>query len=868
MEWHRQPADQILELLNSSLKGLSKEEAARRAAQYGINELEASSNWSPVRLFINQFRSFIIYILLFAVLLSALLKEYADAVIILCILLVNALIGFFQELGARRSLDALRRMQVVRTRVYRDASLVLLDSRELVPGDIVYLEAGDKVPADLRILQAARLRSDESALTGESLPAEKNSCTLDRELPLADRSNMLFSGTTIVNGTATAAVVLTGMQTEIGHISRMMSEAEETATPLQERLDRFGKGMGYLVMAICGVIFMVIGGKEYLANGWNQDALLSVFMIAVSLAVAAVPEGLPSVVTIALSIGVKKLLKRKALVRKLAAVETLGSCDVICSDKTGTLTRNEMTVVQAWTPAGELRLSGTGYELEGSVTGEFEPLLFDIGRSCNHATVQDGKVSGDPTEIALIVSAWKAGLREAAPALLDEIPFDSDRKMMSVRIRKGDSEWMYVKGAPDQLLLRCTRLRNGGSEQPLESAQRQQILDQASAYSAQALRVIACACKPLDETHDFTEEELTFTGLQAMIDPPREEVPEAVRKTREAGIRVIMITGDHADTARAVGAQVGITGGVMTGAALQDLSQEELTAALDQGVNIFARVSPEHKLRIISALQAQHHTVAMTGDGVNDAPALKQADIGVAVGSGTDVARDAADLVLLDDSFATIVNSVEEGRGIYNNIQKSILLLLSGNMAEVLMIFLAALFGLPLPLTAILLLWVNLVTDGAPALALSVDPYSKRVMQQPPRSRKIPLLPRTELTLIVALGLLTAVAGLILFQQAAAGNLLVHGRTMAFTFIVLAEMVILLVIRAFHRTPVWTNRWVWIAIAGCLGLQLLLLYTPLQTVFELHPLSLYDWGLQGLALTAFGLIAWGLEWLLRRQKLD
>ncbi len=862
-DFYRKTVAEIMASLDSSPAGLEPEEAERRLALHGYNELATRSGVHPLLIFLNQFKSFIIYILLFAVVFSLLIGEYVDTLIILAILVANALIGFFQELSAGRSLEALKKMSTVRATVHRGGEKRMLDARFLVPGDIIELEAGDRVPADGRLVEAARLKLEEAALTGESLPVEKSLGEIDRDVSIGDRKNMVFFATSVAAGHAKALVVATGMQTELGKITAMVQEAGQEMTPLQKRLDRFGKKLGVAIVGICMVVFFLSVGKEYLAGVLNVHAIIEFAFVAISLAVAAVPTALPAVVTIALSVGAKRLLRKKALVRNLSSVETLGSCDAICSDKTGTLTENRMTVRYAWSLDGETTLSGTGYGPDGEVSGPVSSHLFRCGVLCNNASLrkEEGgqwRISGDPTEAALLASAAKVGVKDSGTRRINEIPFDSERKLMSVLVRDGAGETVYTKGALQSVLKRCSRALADGREESLTDALRQRIEGQNAQYARRALRVLAFAMKRDSAAGDFQEGELTFIGLQAMIDPPRPEVTDSIAKARRAGIRILMITGDYEETARAVGREIGIEGELVTGEQLARMDADALQSALRRQTNIFARVDPEHKLRIVEALQRMGHTVAMTGDGVNDAPALKKANIGVAVGSGTDAAKESADFVLLDDSFTHIVNAVEEGRGIYDNIQKSIMLLLSGNLGEVLIIFLAVLFGMNLPLTAILLLWINLVTDGAPALAYSVDPYGRDIMRRRPKPREEGILPADKLALLGVLGCLGTALALTLFYLYGGASdssaALRHARSMVFNFVVLYELVLTFVIRRDYLVPLFANRWVWGAAGLAVALQALLLYTPLAQLFDITPLSLVDIGFLG----AGGLLFWGV----------
>ncbi len=876
MEFYRQSSQDVLKALNSSTAGLSAAEATTRQQKIGLNELHTATPINPLYIFISQFKNFIIYILLFAVCFALLIGEYADSLIILAILLTNAIIGFFQELSAHRSLEALKKLSALKATVLRDNQRVSIDAKLLVPGDIVHLEAGDKVPADARIIDSVRLKVEEATLTGESVPAEKMSDALLKDAQIGDQHNMLFSSTAVVTGNGNAVIVATGMETEIGKITELIKETKEEMTPLQRRLHRFGKKLGAIVITICFVVFFLFASKELMAGSLTAGSLVAFVFIAISLAVAAVPTALPAVVTIALSIGVKKLLHKKALVRKLSSVETLGSCDVICTDKTGTLTENQMTVRYGWTLAGEASLSGIGYSPEGNVSHPLNPLLYKIGQLCNNASLQDSHsgwhIIGDPTEGALLTSAAKAKIYESA-SRLDELPFDSNRKLMSVSLKnQAGNKLMYTKGAPGQLLSCCTKVQLHDEVVPLTLELKEIIEEQNDEYASKALRVLAFAYKSLDETGGFVEQELIFVGLQAMIDPPRADVIESIQKTKEAGIRVIMATGDYQATAKAIGKEIGISGNVCSGEEFEGMDNRKLLALLRQNTNIFARVVPEHKQRIIIALQQMGHTVAMTGDGVNDAPALKKANIGVAVGSGTEVAKEASDFVLLDDSFTHIVNAIEEGRGIYDNIQKSIMLLLSGNVGEVLIIFMAALLGMNLPLTAILLLWINMVTDGAPALAYTVDPYGVDIMSRKPKPLDENILPGRKLALIGILGTVGTIFAISLFSmfggRSTTNEELIIGQTMVFNFVVLYEVILIFVIRKDYQVPLFTNKWVWAAAILSLGLQALLMYTPARHAFKIAALGTTELLALGITGLFFYLASLLYHYLARRNGMN
>ncbi|HIP38242.1 MAG TPA: cation-translocating P-type ATPase [Desulfocapsa sulfexigens] len=846
MHYSKQTGEEVLAELDSHADGLNTDEVRARLLQHGRNVLETGKVVSPLVLLLEQFKSFIIYILLAAVIFSLLIGEYVDSILILAILLANALIGFYQELNAQRSLEALKKISALRATVLREGRKTTIDAADLVPGDIFVLAAGDKIPADARLLESVHLKVEEAALTGESVPAEKDNRVISEDSQIGEQKNMLFSSTSVVTGNGKAVVVGTGMQTEIGKISTLISSAREEMTPLQKRLHRFGKRLEGVILCICFVVFCLLSIQAFFSGILTTETFVSFLFIAVSLAVAAVPTALPAVVTIALSIGVKRLLKKKALVRRLSSVETLGSCDVICTDKTGTLTENQMTVRYGWTMAGEVGLHGTGYRPVGDVSGQPEAILFQAGILCNNAdlyeTNGDWELIGDPTEGALLTSGGKVGISVIGERI-DEIPFDSDRKMMSVLIKdaKSDQFAVFSKGAPGNLLERCDSYYKEGKIYPLDDKAMAAIENQNDSYAQQAMRVLAFAWKPMKKTDIFDESGLVFLGFQAMIDPPRKDVLQAIKTTAKAGIRVIMVTGDNQATARAIGREIGIKSEVCSGAELDGMEEPDLVNVLDSGINIFARVVPEHKQRIVTALQKMGNIVAMTGDGVNDAPALKKANVGIAVGSGTEVAKEASDIVLLDDSFSHIVDAIHEGRGIYDNIQKSIMLLLSGNFGEVCIIFLAVLFGMNLPLTAILLLWVNMVTDGAPALAFSVDPYGIDIMTRQPKDGNVSILPLDKLLLIGVLGLIGSGLGLLLFLShggmSTDTETLRLGQTIIFNFVVLYEVVLIFVIRRDYQVPLFSNWWIWAAAGFSIVLQFVLMYTPLHTFFKIVALN-------------------------------
>jgi Ca2+-transporting ATPase len=744
--WHALSSREALARLESDgSAGLATAEVAARRARFGLNALPESGGRSLLSRVADQFRDTLIWVLLAATAVSAALGEFLDAGVIVAIILLNALLGVIQERKAERALAALAHLAAPTARVLRDGVTTDIPARELVPGDLLLVEAGDRVPADARLLEAVNLRLEEASLTGESVPSAKDAgAVLSPDAAVGDRVNLLYMGTSVSQGRGRALVVATGAKTELGRIATLVSGLEEEKTPLQERLESLGKGLALMVLAVCVIVFA--------AGALRGAPLGDLFLTAVSLAVAAIPEGLPAVVTIVLALGTQRMVHRNAIVRRLRAVEALGSTTVICTDKTGTLTVNAMTVRRFLVGETTGTVTGEGYGPEG----EFEPnpedlrLLLEIAALCNDARLveRDGvwQVQGDPTEGALLTAAAKAGIERAGleqewPRRA-EVPFDSSRKRMStIHEARGGFFRVCVKGAPDVLLRHCGRRLRAGDVEPLDDAAREAILAVNAAFADEALRVLGFAYRELDGLPDTIEEadverDLVFVGLLGMIDPPRPEARAAVARCRAAGIRPVMVTGDYAETARAVARDLELAppgAQILTGAQVEGFSDAALAEALPQ-VAIFARVSPADKLRIVEGYQAAGEIVAMTGDGVNDAPALKRADIGVAMGrTGTDVAREAADLVLTDDNFASIVAAVEEGRGIFAGVRKFIYYLLSCNLSEVLTIFLAILVGLPLPLVPVQLLWVNLVSDGLPALALGVDPQEPGLMDRPPR---------------------------------------------------------------------------------------------------------------------------------------
>lgn len=887
-QWPKLAALETAALLGSDpAQGLTHKEAESRMKKYGPNQLKEAKQASLILVFLSQFKDMMVGILIVATIISFFLGEYPDAIAILAIMLLNGILGFVQEVRAERSLQALKSLASPMAKVIRDGRQRIVPASQLVPGDLVLLEAGDRVPADLRLVQANRLEVEESALTGESVPVTKTDKSLITassadQIPLGDQTNMAFMGTLVSGGTGKGVVVKTGMVTEIGKIAHLINEAEQSATPLQHRLEQMGKIL--IVVAVCLTAVVIWAGVMH-----GHD-LMTMFLAGVSLAVAAIPEGLPAIVTIALALGVQRMIKRNVLVRKLPSVETLGCASVICSDKTGTLTQNKMTVTQASIGGIRYDVTGSGYDPAGHILVDGKPadpakdealgLLLHITERCNNAqlvreeqqqrkmlvfsTAQESwSIIGDPTEGALLVLAAKgmAGTKSMTAkqaARIDELPFDSDRKMMSVVDCSPDKKLtLYAKGATEALLARCTKIHSGGKLVPLTSHLREQALFQAEQMAKQALRVLGFAYKPLSGYKPGMpslqlENDLVFVGMAGMIDPPRAEVKEAIHLCRQAGIKTVMITGDHQITAEAIGKQIGLlsqSGNVLEGREINQMNEEELSRYVEK-TSVYARVSPEHKLRIVRALQQNGHVVAMTGDGVNDAPAIKLADIGISMGiTGTDVTKEASDLILRDDNFSTIVSAVEEGRNIYDNIRKFIRYLLASNVGEILVMFFAMLMGLPLPLVPIQILWVNLVTDGLPAMALGVDTAESNIMQQNPRNKLENIFGRGLGWKIISRGFLIGTMTLAAFWLTLKEDPqnLVHAQTVSFATLVLAQLIHVFDCRSersvFHRNPFGNMYLIW-AVLSSLALMLCVIYfKPFQPIFTTSGLSLRDWAL-------------------------
>jgi Ca2+-transporting ATPase len=856
--WHTLPVDATMSHLQSAPQGLAEVEVERRLARYGPNELQAAGGVSPWAILFQQFKNVLIIILLIATGLSAFLGQGVESIAIAVIVLFAVVLGFIQEYRAERAIEALRQMAAPTVTVIRDGKEIEIPARELVPGDLILLHAGDKVAADARLVESINLQVDEAALTGESVPVSKKTEALRGEdLALGDRDNMVFGGTIATYGRGRAVVVATGMGTQFGRIAQMLQSVETGKTPLQQNLDKVGRVLGQAAVLV--VVAVIVVGV------FRDQPLLEMFIFGIALAVAAVPEALPAVVTISLAIGVQRMVKRNALVRRLPAVETLGSTSVICSDKTGTLTKDEMTVRQIHTPQRTTTISGSGYEpegefsLSGSVVAPSEEemdLLRAAALVCDAHLVRDDmhdswQIKGDPTEGAFIVAAGKVGLHKEDLDLqfprVGEIPFTSEAKRMTTLHSVGEVQVAYAKGAPETILGSCSRQVTGQGEVALRDADREAILAEVRRMAGAALRVLGVATKA-DATLGDAERDMTFLGLVGMIDPPRPEAKAAVEQCERAGIRVVMITGDHPITAQAVAGELGLlrAGIAVTGAELEDMSDAELEGRVES-IEVYARVSPAHKLRVVTALQQRGHIVAMTGDGVNDAPALKKADIGVAMGiTGTDVSKEAAAMTLIDDNFASIVAAVEEGRGIFENIKKYLMYLLSANIGEIGLIAGAMFAGLPMPLTAVQILYVNLATDGLPALALSVDPPEKDLMERAPRDARTGIFTRRVVTLMVVGGLWSTAANLGLFIWALqSGPSVTHAMTMTFVSLVLIEFLKAFNFRSDRRSLLsrpFANKWLNLAILWEMALLVFIVsFPPLREPFGISPLTGTDW---------------------------
>ncbi|WP_430786047.1 calcium-translocating P-type ATPase, SERCA-type [Virgibacillus flavescens] len=865
MQWYQLDKESLEEQLHvKTEEGLKSKQVETRRKQHGANELESGKETAKWLIFIKQFQDFMVLVLLAATLIAGLLGEFIDAIAIMVIVFVNGFIGFFQEQKAEKSLAKLKELSAPFAYVLRDKAWVQLPSKDIVVGDIVQIRSGDRIPADIRVIDSKSMETEESTLTGESLPVPKYSNSIRKDdLGPQDQSNMAFMGTLVTRGSGIGIVVGTGMNTAMGQIASLMVKTKKTITPLEHKLAELGKIL--IIVALILTALVVIVGV------YQGHPVYNMFLAGVSLAVAAIPEGLPAIVTVALSLGVQRMIKKKAIVRKLSAVETLGSASVICSDKTGTMTENQMTVKEIYVNDKMVSVTGEGYDILGDfysnnskINHQFPQLksMLLYGMLCNNASlmVKKGKnyINGDPTDGALLVAARKLGLSTAdgeVYRVVREIPFDSTRKRMSMIVEdENKRQFLITKGAPDVLLPRSNSILSNNEKRLMRADDKTKINAVINGMGEKALRTIAIAIKPITsvskQDEGILENDLTFIGLYGMIDPPRKEVKAAIESCKEAGIKTVMITGDHEKTARAIAINLNLLpedGLVLDGYQLNQMSQKELIEIIDR-VYVFARVTPEHKLKIVDAFQQVGHIVAMTGDGVNDAPAIKASNIGISMGrSGTDVAKEASSLILMDDNFATIKAAIHEGRNIYENIRKFIRYLLASNVGEILVMLFAVMLGLPLPLVPVQILWVNLVTDGLPALALGLDQPESDVMSRKPRHPKEGVFARGLGFKIVSRGILIGLVTLFAFMMSYQDNPdnLIYAQTMAFTTLVMAQLIHVFDCRSersvFTRNP-FGNKYLLLAVLSSVVLLLCVIYfEPLQPVFHTVFLGVRDW---------------------------
>ncbi|MFR7936795.1 MAG: calcium-transporting P-type ATPase, PMR1-type [Clostridium perfringens] len=845
--WYKKSKNEILQELDVDEKnGLSSTEALRRLEKYGKNKLETKKKKTLFKQFLSQLKDVMIYILIIAAIISAFLGEISDALIILLVIIINAVIGVIQESKAEKALDALKELSTPKALVKRDGSLKEILSEDIVPGDIVIIDAGRYIPGDLRLIDTANLKIEESAFTGESVPSEKDASFLpDKEIPIGDQNNMAFMSTLATYGRGVGVVVGTGMNTEIGKIAKMIEQEENDETPLQKKLSELGKILGFLAVGICILIFII--------SFFQGRDLLEMFLTSISLAVAAIPEGLPAIVAIVLALGVQRMVKKNAIIRKLPAVETLGSVSIICSDKTGTLTQNKMTVTTVYTNDSYIK------ESEFNLNDNESKLLVDCMVLCNDATYSEKSQTGDPTEIALLESPFKLNILkeklEKEFKRIDEIPFDSDRKLMTtVNLVDEKKARVFTKGALDSILSICNKISINGKLLDFTKEYKAKVLENSNIMSDKALRVLAFAYKDISKENiilDSLEKDLVFIGMVGMIDPPRLEVKDSIKLCKSAGITPVMITGDHKNTAFAIANELGIAEDIsqaITGHEIDKFKEEEFNEKIIN-YRVFARVSPEHKVKIVKAFKSHGNIVSMTGDGVNDAPSLKAADIGVAMGiTGTDVSKGASDMILTDDNFSTIVSAVEEGRKIYLNIKKSIVFLLSCNLGEILTLFTAILLNWNSPLQPIHILWVNLITDSFPALALGVDKTKEDVMNNPPRNPKESIFVKSDKIQLIINGVL--IGGITLFAFKLGERLyadsLIHAQTMAFVVLSVSQLFLSLSLRSNTKSAfslgLFSNKYLVYSILLGIFLQVIIISISfIANIFKVTPLLLYDW---------------------------
>lgn len=845
--WYKKSKNEILKELDVDEKnGLSSTEALRRLEKYGKNKLETKKKKTLFKQFLSQLKDVMIYILIIAAIISAFLGEISDALIILLVIIINAVIGVIQESKAEKALDALKELSTPKALVKRDGSLKEILSEDIVPGDIVIIDAGRYIPGDLRLIDTANLKIEESAFTGESVPSEKDASFLpDKEIPIGDQNNMAFMSTLATYGRGVGVVVGTGMNTEIGKIAKMIEQEENDETPLQKKLSELGKILGFLAVGICILIFII--------SFFQGRDLLEMFLTSISLAVAAIPEGLPAIVAIVLALGVQRMVKKNAIIRKLPAVETLGSVSIICSDKTGTLTQNKMTVTTVYTNDSYIK------ESDFNLNDNESKLLVDCMVLCNDATYSEKSQTGDPTEIALLESPFKLNILkeklEKEFKRIDEIPFDSDRKLMTtVNLVDEKKARVFTKGALDSILSICNKISINGKLLDFSKEYKAKVLENSNIMSDKALRVLAFAYKDISKENivlDSLEKDLVFIGMVGMIDPPRLEVKDSIKLCKSAGITPVMITGDHKNTAFAIANELGIAEDIsqaITGHEIDKFKEEEFNEKIIN-YRVFARVSPEHKVKIVKAFKSHGNIVSMTGDGVNDAPSLKAADIGVAMGiTGTDVSKGASDMILTDDNFSTIVSAVEEGRKIYLNIKKSIVFLLSCNLGEILTLFTAILLNWNSPLQPIHILWVNLITDSFPALALGVDKTKEDVMNNPPRNPKESIFVKSDKIQLIINGVL--IGGITLFAFKLGERLyadsLIHAQTMAFVVLSVSQLFLSLSLRSNTKSAfslgIFSNKYLVYSILLGIFLQVIIISISfIANIFKVTPLLLYDW---------------------------
>ena len=862
MEYYQQKSEEVIKELNSSPLGLSSKKVKTLFKKYGVNEIRKTKHFSKLKIFLRQFLDPLVLILIIAVILSLLVQvfesneslkpeETYNSIFIGIIIILNALLGFAQEFKAEKSIELLQKLSNPRANVYRDGKLKQIDSKDLVPGDIIEVNAGDKISADARIITCDSLQTDESLLTGESTTVSKTALPILKKVSLADRTNLLFSGTTVTQGKARAVVFATAMKTEMGKIASLVQSVEESKTPMQKRLAYLGKWLG--ISVITGSLIITVVGLIH------KQPLIEMLLVGVSLAVSAIPEGLPAVITVTLALSVNSMVKRKALVKKLKAIETLGNISIICTDKTGTLTKNEMTVSELYVNLQSIKVTGYGFSTKGSfllnnkkINPKEFSLLLEAGASCNNASLPN---IGDPTEIALLISAAKANIKKIEYRLSETL-FNSERKYMATEHKINSKKISYIKGAPEEVLKLCNFIQIKNKILPL-SGYKKDILEKSSEMAKKALRVLAMAYEENNKT--------IFLGLQGMIDPPRKEAKSSIELCKDAGIRVIMITGDHKLTAKAISNELGIKGEVIDGNEMDRLSDSQLKQAL-KSVNIFARASPQHKVRILTILQKQKQVVAMTGDGINDAPALKQADVGVAMAiKGTDIAREASDMVLLNDNFSSIVNAIQHGRVVYENIKKFLRYLLSVNLSELVLILFTILVNLPLPLLPLQILWINLVTDGLPALALSVEKPDKDIMKRKPRNPDESIFAGIKYHLFFGTLFLftSSLIAFLLFLDD-----LTKARTMALSVSILYQMFFVFTCRSnesLFKIGFFTNKKLFYAVLATIALHALLMYSPIGSIFSMSQLNLSEW-VTVILLASTGLIVFEIFKLFNPRK--